>query len=120
MCRSLQPRARAGEFIGADGDCGSSGWGAESGELEPSVILTRLRSSSDSLESLRLLVEALLDLSRVISSGVKTGCVKLESQVWGDRNKVVDGVQETPSFSMDRGKMSIIFYIRYDVKVNAW
>jgi hypothetical protein len=38
----LRPRALSGGFIGADVDRGSSGLGAESGELEPSVNLTRL------------------------------------------------------------------------------
>jgi hypothetical protein len=56
----------------------------------------------------------------VISSGVKTGCVKLElqvwgvkmeSQVWGDGYRRVDGVQETASSSMDRGELSIVFYM---------
>jgi hypothetical protein len=57
----------------------------------------------------------------VISSGVKTGCVKLESQVWGDRNKVVDGVQATPSSSKDRGELSIVLYmIRCQVMHGEW
>lgn len=47
----------------------------------------------------------------MISSGVKTGCVKLESQVWGDRIKIDDGVQETLSSSMYRVDLSIVFYM---------
>jgi hypothetical protein len=59
----------------------------------------------------------------VVSSGVKTGCVKLESQVWGDRNKVVDGVQATPSSSKDRGDLSIVLYMircKADCMVRGW
>jgi hypothetical protein len=42
MRSCLRPRAVSGEFVGAEVDGGSSGLGIGSGELEPSVILTRL------------------------------------------------------------------------------